>query len=82
MENTLNQIIKEIGVRIKNLRNFFKNRVNIYIGFTGGTNLMAIGAGYSAAILNVKAHYILKENNQIIEFNPSGILKLFKNLEN
>ena len=81
-ENTLTQIVKEIGTRVKKLRINFKDQVKIYIGFTGGTNLMAIGAGYSAAILNVEAHYILKENNQIIEFNTSEILKLPKNLKN
>ena len=81
-ENTLTQIVKEIGTRVKKLRRNFKDQVKIYIGFTGGTNLMAIGAGYSAAILNVEAHYILKENSQIIEFNPSEILKLPKNLKN
>jgi len=81
-EDTINQIIHEIGIRVKKLRKNFKDRAKIYIGFTGGTNLMAIGAGYSAAVLNVTAHYVLKENNQIIEFNPSEILKLPKNIEN
>ncbi len=80
-ENTLTQIVKEIGVRVKDLRTIFKDQVKLYIGFTGGTNLMAIGAGYSAAILNIEAHYIMKENNQIIEFNTSGILKLLKDIK-
>jgi len=55
-----------MGFRIK--KSYFN------LSFSSGTNLVAIGAEYNAAILNVVVHYILKKNNQIIEFNPSGIL--------
>lgn len=77
-ENTLHQIIAEIGNRVEKLKMIFKDQIKIYIGFTGGTNLMAIGAGHSAALLNLDAHYVIKDNNQIIEFKPARILNNYQ----
>ena len=61
------QLGKEIKAKIPDTR--------LYIGFTGGTNIMAIAAGYSALILRVTGHYVLKEENEIIKLDPELILE-------
>jgi len=72
-EDSLHQIIKEIIWRAKKEIIEHPN-VKIYIGFTGGTNLMAIAAGYSAMILKAESHYVLKDKDEILIFKPSQII--------
>ena len=47
-----------------------------YIGLTGGTNLMVLGAGFAASALKTRAHYVLNpefmdvaEEDQVIEID-------------
>ena len=53
--------------------------IKIYIGLTGGTNLMAIAAGYSAMILNAESHYVLKDKDEILIFKPKEIVSSLQN---
>ncbi len=46
----------------------------LYFGLTGGTNLMAIGAGISARNLKCKAHYVIKGNNKILLYDMRNLL--------
>jgi hypothetical protein len=51
----------------------------LFIGFTGGTNIMAIAAGYSALLLHAEGHYVLKEQNQIVPISPDHIINSIQN---
>ena len=77
-QETLQQITNEIVWRAnKELINH--PNIKIYIGFTGGTNLMAIAAGYSAIILNAESHYVLKDKDEILIFKPNEIVSSLQN---
>lgn len=77
-EESLQQITNEIVWRAnKELINH--PNIKIYIGFTGGTNLMAIAAGYSAIILNAESHYVLKDKDNVLIFKPNEIVSSFQN---
>ena len=77
-EDSLQQITNEIIWRAKSEMIEHPN-IKIYIGFTGGTNLMAIAAGYSAMILNAESHYVLKDKDEILIFKPNEIVSAFQN---
>ncbi len=77
-EDSLQQIINEIVWRAKK-EIIEQPNVKLYMGFTGGTNLMAIAAGYSAMILNAEGHYVLKEKDEILIFKPSQIISSLQN---
>jgi hypothetical protein len=77
-EDSLQQITSEIIWRAKKEIIEHAN-IKIYIGFTGGTNLMAIAAGYSAMILNAESHYVLKDTDEILVFKPKEIVSSLKN---
>jgi DNA-binding transcriptional regulator LsrR (DeoR family) len=51
----------------------------LFIGFTGGTNIMAIAAGYSALLLHAEGHYVLKDQNQIVPISPDHIINSIQN---
>jgi len=78
-EDSLQQITNEIIWRAKSEMIEHPN-IKIYIGFTGGTNLMAIAAGYSAMILNAESHYVLKDKDEILIFKPNEIVSSFQNI--
>jgi len=44
-----------------------KEETDYFIGVTGGTNLMAIGAALAACFLGIKIHYVLKPDNMLPE---------------
>ena len=75
-EESLQQITNEI-VWSANKELINNPNIKIYIGFTGGTNLMAIAAGYSAIILNAESHYVLKDKDEILIFKPNEIVSSF-----
>ena len=75
-QQSIHNIINEILVKIKELREESK-ALEFYIGLTGGTNLMAIAAGFCAYILGLKGHYIVKDNNEILFFDPRKIVSSF-----
>jgi len=78
-EDFLQQITNEIIWSAKSEMIEHPN-IKIYIGFTGGTNLMAIAAGYSAMILNAESHYVLKDKDEILIFKPNEIVSSFQNI--
>jgi hypothetical protein len=47
----------------------------VYIGFTGGTNLMAIAAALSALVLRAEGHYVVKDTDEIIILDPVRIVE-------
>lgn len=77
-EDSLQQITNEIIWRAKKEIIEHPN-VKLYVGFTGGTNLMAIAAGYSAMILNAESHYVLKDKEEILIFKPNQIISSLQN---
>ena len=77
-EDSLQQITSEIIWRAK-IEIIEHPNVKLYVGFTGGTNLMAIAAGYSAMILNAESHYVLKDKDEILIFKPSQIISSLQN---
>lgn len=77
-EDSLQQITNEIIWRAKKEIIEHPN-IKLYVGFTGGTNLMAIAAGYSAMILNAESHYVLKDNDEILIFKPNQIISSLQN---
>lgn len=83
-KDSLYQIISKIVENAK-MELIDQPHIKIYIGFTGGTNLMAIAAGYSAMILHAESHYVLKDKNDILFFQPNQILSSFfssRNIQN
>jgi len=72
-EDSLQQITNEIIWRAKKEIIEHPN-VKLYVGFTGGTNLMAIAAGYSAMILTAESYYVLNDNDEILIIKPSQII--------
>ena len=76
--NSLQQISSEIVWRAKKEMIEHPN-IKIYIGFTGGTNLMAIASGYSAMILKAESHYVLKDKDKILIFKPNEIVSSLQN---
>jgi 3-dehydroquinate synthetase len=78
-KNAIMEITSEIIEKSRQIKQTQPNS-EIYIGFTGGTNLMAISAGYSALLLGVKGHYLIKGEEQFMvidvnEFNENLIKK-------
>ena len=49
------------------LQTYPKEETDYFIGVTGGTNLMAIGAALTACFLGIKIHYVLKPDNMLPE---------------
>jgi len=77
-EDSLQQITNEIVWRAKKEMIEHPN-IKIFIGFTGGTNLMAIAAGISAMVLNAESHYVLKDKDEILFFKPNEIVSSLEN---
>lgn len=68
-ENTIIDIISKIISQWNLLNGKYIENVDYYIGYTGGTNLMAIAAGISSILINARGHYVIKDNDKILEFN-------------
>lgn len=76
--NALDQIISQIlNIGVKFKKEFPNARLNI--GFTGGTNIMAIAAGICALLLKVDGHYILKTTKEIYIYNLNQLLTKYQN---
>lgn len=65
------------------IQSFPVSEADYYIGLTGGTNLMVLGAGKAAANLKIQSHYVLnpefidvEKSDLIIELTLSSLMKL------
>jgi hypothetical protein len=72
-EGSVHAIMNEIITRARNYT-ARPDPPKIYIGFTGGTNLMAIAAGLSALVLRAEGHYVVKDTDEIIVLDPARIV--------
>ena len=71
-EDTILNILGLIGSIIRKYKDF-DHLINIFIGLTGGTNLMAIGAGLAAHKYNLNAHYVDKESDRLLNMKLNDI---------
>jgi len=70
------EVMKRMTVEYHYLKSKYPDRdIEFFIGLTGGTNLMAIGAGLAAHHMKLKSHYVLRpqysndQHEKIIEID-------------
>lgn len=66
--STIQQMETIMSGEIEFVREKYPN-CQIFIGLTGGTNLMVAGASLAAKKFHLVGHYVNKNNNRIITFN-------------